>query len=279
MPLFGGHQSVAELHVGERLTQHQPSRYCVSRRFVIAFLVFIKGVIVKSHPVIIPLVAIAFLTACSDTAPLSPSSADHTTRFNTQASADSAYWIDNVMEFTYGGHLWRIERDHEDATAADVIRDNLLVTSVDLGWEGGGVTAVTGRKDGEWISITTSGQLIATSRGVPGDGPIECEPDDGGPIGEPGEGDECDKENLLTEDDCSDELSEAVSAGNDALAAGLVGIITSKVPGVNLATVGYFAFKVADFGGKALDYGVCRIFGGGGDTAVRNTQQCMDVLV
>jgi len=204
------------------------------------------------------LVATPILSGCGELTTQSPLEHSHQS-FSTVASGDSASWVDNVLEFEYGGTTWRLERDQEDATTADLYESDVLVASLAITWSGGVVSEVTMVKNGEWMSTTASGAFLATSLGPPGsggEGPCEepsmcCDPEN---ILDPGQ---CDPQNLQGPP-CEDEYSEAISAGNDAISAGIVAMATSWAPKLNIATLAYAVIKTADYGGKLLTYATCR---------------------
>lgn len=62
------------------------------------------------------------------------------------------------------------------------------------------------------------------------------------------------------EEDCIDEMEDAITAGNAAVGAGVIAIVTGGTSNpIGLIATGGFVFQTGIYGGKLLDYGMCRL--------------------
>lgn len=196
------------------------------------------------------------LSACADdvTSPDALSEVSPSESLATQ-STDSAYWVNNVLEFTdQNGEAWRVERDQEDATEALLFRNGVYLGAVELSYDGSEVSEVTFLPSGSshWAKTDTSGAVLETDQGTGGGGGGICKPD-------PNDCTYPTSFYTLSGDPCQDEWSDMQTTTAEALGAGVVAVITANVPVVHIGTAVGFGLKTADAFGKVVGWGLCMI--------------------
>ena len=174
------------------------------------------------------------------------------TPFSQQSQGDSVQWVNDVLEFEYDGHTWRLERDQQEATEVLVYQDNVLTANYEVFWDGGEADVIRVHKDDQWMDVNAEGEVVGAKEGLLCD-PYQTDPDHvlychPGPMssGDP--------------EECKEELDAAVLAGNTAIVAGLIAVFLGGPSNkLGLIATGLAIAAAVDWGGKALTYGMCRI--------------------
>jgi hypothetical protein len=185
------------------------------------------------------------------------------------ASQESAYWVDDVLEFTNAGVSYRWERYGPSGAPTSVMIYANGVHEVTLHPEyAGGTMAgwrLTEAMGGEWVINDAYGNVLSTSEPgecEPGGGPQDP-PDPGGPPVEPTEPtDPCDGEpDLLTStSDCGLEYNEMQDAAWEAAAVTGTAALLTATPlyPVGIVLAGVAADRTVTAGRKLFSWAVCK---------------------